>query len=133
MAILAVPALMSLNIVHFTILPVSGEAVEIRTLTRNLSHITAAVTVGGTPQWFADHLVEQGFIARNTAQGILGTHGITPAQQAGQLLDSVFAQINGSDRKRQWFNKLTEIFSQDRAHTQLAERLQLGIQGEVSQ
>ena len=133
MTILAVPALMSLYIVDFTILPVSGEAVEIRVLTRNLSQITAAVTVGGTPQWFADHLVEGGFIARDTAQGILGTHGITPAQQAGQLLDSVFAQINGSDRKRQWFNKLTEIFSQDRAHTQLAERLQLGIQGEVSQ
>ena len=127
---------MSLYIVDFTILPVSGEAVEIRTLTRNLSHITATVTVGGTPEWFADHLVEQGFIARGTAQGILGTHGITPAQQAGQLLDrknNGSDQINGSDRKRQWFNKLTEIFSQDRAHTQLAERLQLGIQGEVSQ
>ena len=102
----------------------SSESEEITALTKNLCRITDTVTVGRSLQWFANQLIEKGFITRQTAQGILGIDGITPAEKAGKLMDSVFAQINGSsDRKRDWFNDFVDIFSHDRAYTGLVEGL----------
>ena len=92
-------------------------------LTRNLDHITATVAPGSSLQWFANCLVEKAFIPHGVAQGILGMYGVTPAQQAGQLLDSVFAQMRGSRDKRHWFNEFVDIFSHNRAYQDLAERL----------
>ena len=112
-------------------LPMSGFRVaaaydgepEITALTTNLSSITEAVTAGGSPQWFADRLIEKAFITRQAARGIRDTSGISPAVQASKLMDSVFAKINGSDNKSHWFDKFVDIFSHDRAYAELVERL----------
>ena len=96
---------------------------EITALNRNLDRISTTVTVGGTLQWFSNKLVEKNFIPYGVAQGILGMHGVPPAQQAGQLLESVFAKIRGSRDKRHWFNEFVDIFSHDRAYQELVESL----------
>ena len=101
----------------------AGEPVEITILTKNISYITDTVTVGGALQWFAKCLVEKAFIPHQATEGILGIYGVTPAQQAGQLLDSVFAKIHGSRDKRHWFNEFVDIFSHDRAYQGLVDRL----------
>ena len=99
---------------------------EITALTRNISYITETVTVGGVLHWFANQLVEKSFISQIAVKGILGLSGVAPAQQAGQLLDSVFAKIRGSRDKRHWFNEFVDIFSHDTAYEDLRERLTLG-------
>ena len=101
----------------------TGEPPEITRLTTNLIHITDAVTAGGSPQWFADCLVERAFITREAASGIRDTTGISPAVQASRLMDSVFTKINGSDNKRHWFDEFVDIFSHDRAYAELVETL----------
>ena len=101
----------------------SGEPVEITALARNLGFISDTVTVGPTLQWFANKLVEKAFVPRDIAQKILGIHGTTPAEKAGQLMDAVFAKVRGTDRKRHWFNEFVDIFSYERAHQELAEKL----------
>ena len=100
-----------------------GEPPEITGLSTNLSSITEAVTAGGSPQWFADCLVERAFITREAAIGIRDTPGISPAEKAHKLMDSVFAKINGSDNKRHWFHEFVDIFSHDRAYAELVESL----------
>ena len=100
-----------------------GEPPEITGLSTNLSTITEAVTAGGSPQWFADRLVERAFITREAAIGIRDTPGISPAEKASKLMDSVFARINGSDDKRHWFHEFVDIFSHDRAYAELVESL----------
>ena len=101
----------------------TGEPVEITTLIRNISYITNTVTVGGALQWFANCLVEKAFIPHGVALGILGMSGVAPAQQAGQLLNSVFAKIHGSRDKRHWFNEFVDIFSHDTAYNDLVKSL----------
>ena len=96
---------------------------EITILTKNISYITDTVTVGGALHWFANCLVEKAFIPYGVALGILGMSGVAPAQQAGQLLNSVFAKIRGSQDKRHWFNEFVDIFSHDRVHQDLVDRL----------
>ena len=100
------------------------EPVEITALTKNIPNIIDAVTVVGTLHWFETQLVAKAFIPHQTAQGIIDTQGVPPAQKARQLMESVFAQIRGSsERKRQWFNEFVDIFSHDTAHQGLVERL----------
>ena len=98
-------------------------AVEITALTKSISNITDTVTVGGALHWFANQLVEKSFISQIAVKGILGVYGVPPAQQAGQLLDSVFAKIRGSRDKRHWFNEFVDIFSHDTAYDELVTRL----------
>ena len=102
-----------------------GEPPEITGLSTNLSTITEAVTAGGSPQWFADRLVERAFITRGVASRIRDTSGISPAEKASKLMDSVFGKINGSDDKRDWFHEFVDIFSHDRAYAELVERLRI--------
>ena len=100
----------------------AGEPVEIAALRTNITSISNVVTVGGNLQWFANCLVEKAFITRENAQGILGRCGLTPTQQASQLMDSVFAKIRG---KRHWFDAFVNIFSHDAAHADLMQRLRM--------
>ena len=95
------------------------EPLELRVLRTHLTSITDTVTVGDTLQWFANCLVEKKFIPRRAAQGILGTSGTAPARKAGQLMDSVFAVIGTSNRKRHWFLEFVSIFSTDQAYAEL--------------
>ena len=96
----------------------------ITALNRNLSHITDTVTVGGTLQWFANCLVERKFIPQRTSQNILDTHGKSPAEQAGQLMDGVLTKMRGSGTEStKCYNTFVEIFSCDEAYKELAERL----------
>ena len=104
----------------------SGEPVEVTALRINFSFITNTVTVGGTPQWFADRLLEKAFIPHRDAQEILGTLGVPPARQAGQLMDSVFAKINLSDEKRHVFLEFVDIFSHDPVYKDLVDKLMRG-------
>ena len=92
----------------------------------NLPSITDTVKLN--LQWFVNTLISKAFIAQNATQAILGVHGVPPAQQAGQLMDSVFAKIHGSQDKRRWFNEFVEIFSHDRAYDELVRKLQNSIQ-----
>ena len=101
----------------------SGEPVEVTALRTNLVFITNAVTVGGTPQWFADRLVEKAFITHRDAQGILGTLGVPPARQASQLMDSVFTKVDVSDQKRRVFFEFVDIFSHDPVYKDLVDKL----------
>ena len=101
----------------------SGEPVEVTALRTNLVFITGAVTVGGTPQWFAHRLVEKAFITHRDAQGILGTLGVSPARQASQLMDSVFTKIDLSDEKRRVFLKFVDTFSHDPVYKDLVDKL----------
>ena len=100
-----------------------GEPQEITSLRSNLTSITDAVTVGDNLQWFANSLVEKTLISQRAAQGILGAVGATPAYRAGQLLDSVFAVIRSSDRKRHWFDEFVSIFSTEKVYAELVEKL----------
>ena len=102
-----------------------GEPPEITALSTNLSSITDTLTAGGSLQWFADCLVERAFITREAASGIRDTTGISPAEKASKLMDSVFAKINGSDNKRHWFHEFVDMFSHDRAYAELVERLRI--------
>ena len=52
-------------------------------------------------------------------------HGVTPADQARKLMESVFTRINGSDNKSRWFHEFVDIFSHDRAYEDLVDRLKL--------
>ena len=100
-----------------------GEPREITALRSNLTSITDTVTVGGNIQWFANRLVEKAFITQRAVQEILGS-ATTPANRAGQLIDSVFVAIRMSDRKRLRFDEFVSIFSTDRAYSELVEKLQ---------
>ena len=110
--------------VLFSNMAVSGEPVEITRLNNNLGFITNAVT--SNLQWLANCLVEKAFIARRDAQEILGTAGVPPARQAGQLMDSVFAKIDISDEKRRVFLKFVDILSHDPAYKDLVDKLMRG-------
>ena len=96
---------------------------EITALNSTLGLITAAVTVAGPPQWFANCLVEKAFITRRDAQDILGTPGMPPSRQAGLLLDSVFTKIRASDERGRWFLAFVDIFSRDLVYKDLVEKL----------
>ena len=96
--------------------PDTGESPEITALSTNLSRITDAVTAGGSPQWFADCLVERAFVTREAASGI---HGVT----ISKLMDSVFAKIRQSEKKSHLFHEFVDIFSHDKAYAELVERL----------
>jgi hypothetical protein len=98
----------------------AGEAIEIAALRTNLRSITSAVQ--GNLQWFADGLIEKAFIAPGSASGILETHGVTPAEKAGKLLNSVFTKIETSKEKRRWFNEFLAIFS-DKVYEELVKTL----------
>ena len=100
-----------------------GEPREITALRSNLTSITDTVTVGGNIQWFANRLVEKAFITQRAVQEILGS-ATTPANRAGQLIDSVFVAIRMSDRKRHRFDEFVSIFSTDRTYAELVEKLQ---------
>jgi hypothetical protein len=100
-----------------------GEPDEITALRTNLNLITDTVTVGDNLQWFANSLVEKAFITQRAAEGILGTSGVAPDRLAGKLMDSVFAVIRASDRKRHWFDQFVDVFSNDAAYAELAKRL----------
>ena len=100
-----------------------GEPPEITALRSNLTSITDTVTVGGNLQWFANRLVEKAFITQRAVQEILGS-ATTPANKAGQLIDSVFVAIRRSNRKRQWFEEFVSIFSADTAYAELVTKLQ---------
>ena len=103
--------------------PETREPPEITVLNTNREFIIDAVSVGDTLQWFADCLVAKAFIADKTAQGILSIHGITAAEKASQLMNSVFAKLRVSDNKSRCFNEFVDIFSHDRAYAELVERL----------
>ena len=110
---------------NFVVPPATGDPPEITRLSTNLSSITDTVTAGGSLQWFADCLVERAFITREAARGILGMHGVAATEKAGQLMDSVFTKINGSDNKRHWFDEFVDIFSHDRTYAELVKRLRI--------
>ena len=98
------------------------EPLEITALKTNREVIID--TVGDNLQWFAGRLVAKAFIADKTAQGILTIHGITTADKASQLMNSVFTKINGSDdKKKHWFCEFVNIFDGDRAYQDLVEKL----------
>ena len=99
------------------------EPIEIAALKTNLAFITEAVTVQGTLQWFANRLVTKAFITQEATQGILGSQAVTPARQANQLMDSVFAKIRVSHEKRHLFDEFVHIFSRDTAYGDLVRRL----------
>ena len=104
-----------------------GEPKEIAALRTNLTSITETVRVGNNLQWFAESLVERAFIPRRTAQGILGSNGVTSATKAGQLMDSVFSIIRTSEKKRYWFNEFVAVFSADRAYAELVGKLKRSV------
>ena len=99
----------------------SEEPVEVAVLKNNLVFITDAIAQN--LQWFADCLVEKAFISSGSAHEILCTHEDTPAQQAGRLMDSVFARISVSDEKRKLFEDFVNIFSRETAYNDLVEKL----------
>ncbi|CAI8049298.1 hypothetical protein GBAR_LOCUS27132 [Geodia barretti] len=98
----------------------SREIVALRT---NLTSITDTVTVGGNLQWFANGLVERGFIPRREAQDILYVQGATPARMVGQLMDSVFVVLHLTNEKRRWFDEFVSIFSTEKAYAELVAKL----------
>ena len=103
-----------------------GEPLEITALEENLPSITDAIEQN--LQWFVNTLISKAFITQNATQAILGLSGVAPAHQTGQLLNSVFAKIRGSQDKRHWFNEFVDIFSHDRAYDELVRKLQNSIQ-----
>ena len=109
----------------------SGEPAEITAIRTNINGIVAAVTVGNL-QWFADSLVQEAFIARTAAQGILGTLGTAPDYQARKLLESVFTklQIVEKSKRRDWFERFIAIFS-DPTYAELVQKLKKGTNGIV--
>ena len=100
-----------------------GEATEIAALRTNLTLIAKTVTDICTPQWFANRLVEKSFITYDSSKGILGTHGLTPADKTSQLMNSVFTKIRITDKKRHWFSEFVAVFSMEPACAELVERL----------
>ena len=88
-----------------------------------MCHITEVVTVGNNLQWFAGKLVEKGFIHQQATFEILGKHDITPEERVGRLLESVFAVIRNTDRKKHWFDEFNAIFSKESEYVQLVDRL----------
>ena len=110
----------------------SGEPTEITAIRTNINGIVAAVTVGNL-QWFADSLVQETFIARTAAQGILGTLGTAPDSQARQLLESVFTklQIVEKSKRRDWFERFIAIFD-DPTYAELVQKLKQGTNGSSS-
>ena len=105
----------------------TDEPVEISALNANISFITDTLAAPGTLQWFADRLVGKNFLPRRVAQGILGTLGVSPDRQAGQLIDSVFTKIRTSDRKREWFDSFVDIFSSEASYAELVRKLKRSI------
>ena len=69
--------------------------------------------------------MERAFITRGAAQGILGMNGVTPANQANQLMNSVFAVVGSSDdkRRRSKFDKFVAIFRREPAYADLVRIL----------
>ena len=104
-----------------------GEPQEIAALRTNLTSITDTVTVGSNLQWFGNRLVEKRFIPRGEAQEILDVSGARPSMKAAQLMDSVFAVLETTDRKRRWFDQFVSIFSADKAHAELPAKLKSGV------
>lgn len=105
----------------------SGEPTEITAIRKNINGIVAAVTVGSL-QWFADSLVQEAFIARTAAQGILGTLGTAPDYQARQLLESVFTKLRMVEKKRDWFERFIAIFD-DPTYAELVQQLKQAAEG----
>ena len=99
----------------------AGEVAEITALRTNLHTITEAASAN--LRWFADRLIEKGFIARETANGILQTTGKTPAEVAGTLLNSVFTKIETLDDKRRSFDEFVAILSTDKSMAELVKVL----------
>ena len=104
-----------------------GEPQEIAALRTNLTSITDTVTVGVNLQWFGNRLVEKRFICRREAQKLLDVSVTRPSMKAAQLMDSVFAVLETTDRKRGWFDQFVSIFSADKAHGELAAKLKSGV------
>lgn len=100
-----------------------GEPQEISAIRQNLSHITDVITIGGNLQWFANQLVENAFITQVVSGGILDMNGITPAEKASKMLNSVFEKLRNSDRKKRWFDKFVAIFSKEAAYAELVNKL----------
>ena len=104
-----------------------GQPVEITALNDNIGFITSSVR--NSLPWFANNLVTQRFIARQTSQDILGILGVAASQQVSKLMDEVYTKIENADKKREWFDKFVAIFSRDAAYNELVERLKRSVSG----
>ena len=102
-----------------------GDPAEITVIRTNIERITDEVISGNLLQFFANSLVEQAFISRRGARGILSKQGVAEDAQASNLLDSVFTKLRAvetSDR-RQWFEKFIGIFSKEASLAPLVTKL----------
>lgn len=97
---------------------------EITAIHLNKSHIIEVVTVGSNLQWFAEKLVEKGFIHQQVSSEILSMQGIEPEGKVGRLLDSVFTVLRNADRKERWFGEFNAIFlKQESDYMELVDKL----------
>ena len=99
------------------------EAPEIAAIRSNKESITESILVGDTLHWFADQLVEKGFITRRAAEGILDILATPPREKARKLLGSVFTKLENADDKKIWFDKFVSIFSGEPAYEELVKKL----------
>lgn len=102
-----------------------GEPAEITVIRTNIERITDEVITGNLLQFFANSLVEQAFISRRGARGILSRQGVAEDAQASNLLDSVFTKLRAveTSERRQWFKKFIGIFSKEAALAELVTKL----------
>ena len=100
---------------------ISEESLEIAAVRRNLGALSD--TISGNLPWFATKLVEKAFITQEQSSGILGTHGIEPAEKARRLLDGVFTALRNTNRKEERFDEFIAIFSPEAAYAELVHNL----------
>ena len=99
----------------------SGESPEVFAIRQNL--VALNDTISGNLPWFATELVEKAFITQEQSSGILGIHGIEPAEKARRLLDSVFTALRNTSRKKERFDMFIAIFSPEAAYAELVDKL----------
>lgn len=96
---------------------------EYRTIQRNTAKITLNISTTTDLNFFADRLVENDFISKLTANGIVQTMGFTNYNKASQLMQAVESHISTASNPTTAFEAFIEILKGISALEQLADEL----------
>jgi len=96
---------------------------EYRTIQRNTAKITLNISTTTDLNFFADRLVENDFISKLTANGIVQTMGFTNYNKASQLMQAVESHISTASNPTTAFEAFIKILKGISALEQLADEL----------
>ena len=97
------------------------------TIDRNIGTISQAISECCSITWFANRLLEEGFITSEVHGDVLGTQGISPYDQCTMLVHAVRAQVD-LDQSR--FDIFTGILKKENPLKTVVREVEQCYQGE---